>query len=113
MTGDAHSGNDRPCEEIVLREGFFIAFVFSQCHPRQGKGVQVMLVLSRKVNEEIVIGNCITLKVVKVTGNKVRLGISAPRSVNIRRREMTPPPADLIELPLDEFVFDAAETTVR
>lgn len=51
-----------------------------------------MLVLSRKVNEEIVIGENIRITVVKVAGNKVRLGISAPNSVGIRRKEI--PPAD-------------------
>jgi len=49
-----------------------------------------MLVLSRKVNEEIVIGENIRITVVKVVGNKVRLGISAPDSVAIRRKEIAP-----------------------
>ncbi len=61
-----------------------------------------MLVLSRKVNEEIAIGNDVTIKVVRVIGNKVRLGISAPASVNIRRGEVAPP-MQLIDVPLDQF----------
>ncbi len=68
-----------------------------------------MLVLSRKVNEEIVIGNNVTIKVVKVIGNKVRLGISAPASVNIRRGEVSPPMMELIDVPLGEF--DSAEVS--
>ncbi len=61
-----------------------------------------MLVLSRKVDEEIVIGNNVTIKVVKVIGNRVRLGISAPPSVNIRRGEVSPT-MRLIDVPLDEL----------
>lgn len=47
-----------------------------------------MLVLSRKQNEEIVIGNNVAIKVVGIFGNKVRLGISAPADVVIRRGEL-------------------------
>jgi len=47
-----------------------------------------MLVLSRKQNEEIVIGNSVCVKVVGIFGNKVRLGISAPPNVVIRRGEL-------------------------
>jgi carbon storage regulator len=46
-----------------------------------------MLVLSRKQNDEILIGDCVCIKVVAVSGNRVRLGISAPADVVIRRGE--------------------------
>jgi carbon storage regulator len=49
-----------------------------------------MLVLSRKVGEKVVIGNCISVTVVDVKGNKVRLGISAPEDVSILRSELAP-----------------------
>jgi carbon storage regulator CsrA len=62
-----------------------------------------MLVLTRKINEEIVIGNNVTITVVKVIGNKVRLGISAPTSVNIRRGEVEPPKMQMFDLPLDQW----------
>src|SRR5262245_59217748 len=52
------------------------------------KGVPVMLVLSRKVNEEIVIDENISITVARIEGNRVRLGISAPASVKIRRAEI-------------------------
>ena len=47
-----------------------------------------MLVLSRKQNEEILIGDNVCIKVVGVFGNKVRLGITAPAHVAIRRAEL-------------------------
>ena len=47
-----------------------------------------MLVLSRKQSEEIVIGNNVCIKVVGIFGNKVRLGISAPADVVVRRGEL-------------------------
>ncbi len=47
-----------------------------------------MLVLSRRLGEEIVIGGNIRVKVVLVKGDKVRLGISAPASVPVDRSEI-------------------------
>jgi carbon storage regulator CsrA len=47
-----------------------------------------MLVLSRKQNDEILIGDGVCIKVVGVSGNRVRLGISAPADVVIRRGEL-------------------------
>jgi len=47
-----------------------------------------MLVLSRKRNESIVINNDITIVVVEIRGDKVRLGIEAPKEVPVHRREV-------------------------
>ena len=47
-----------------------------------------MLVLTRKLDESIVIGNDIVIKVVGVAGNQVHLGITAPREVPIYREEI-------------------------
>jgi len=48
-----------------------------------------MLVLSRKLGEKIVIPSCaLTVTVLSVNGNKVRLGISAPADVDIYREEI-------------------------
>ncbi|MGN6088798.1 MAG: carbon storage regulator CsrA [Actinomycetes bacterium] len=47
-----------------------------------------MLVLSRKVGESIVIGDDITVTVLEVRGDVVRLGINAPRSVTVHREEL-------------------------
>lgn len=47
-----------------------------------------MLVLSRKPGEKVMIGNTITLTVVGVTGNRVRVGFDAPDDVRILRAEI-------------------------
>ena len=47
-----------------------------------------MLVLSRKRNEQIVIGENIVIVVVDIRGDKVRLGIEAPKSVPVHRKEV-------------------------
>lgn len=48
-----------------------------------------MLVLSRKVGETIVIGDNVTVTVLSVKGNRVKLGIEAPRGVRVVRYELT------------------------
>jgi len=49
-----------------------------------------MLVLSRKINEKIVIGEGIVVTVVKIDRNQVRIGIEAPGNVPIYREEILP-----------------------
>ncbi len=47
-----------------------------------------MLVLSRKVDQEIVIDGNIRIRVLKIKGNTIRLGIEAPQDVHIKRGEL-------------------------
>ena len=47
-----------------------------------------MLVLTRKTNERIRIGDSIVITVVEVRGDKVRLGIDAPREIPVHREEV-------------------------
>jgi carbon storage regulator CsrA len=47
-----------------------------------------MLVLSRKLNDEIVINDNITVRVLRVKGNTVRLGVEAPAEVSVMRGEL-------------------------
>ena len=47
-----------------------------------------MLVLSRKKNESIVINDNITIVIVEIRGDKVRLGVEAPKQVPVHRREV-------------------------
>jgi len=68
-----------------------------------------MLVLSRKKNESIVINHDITITVVEIRGDKVRLGIVAPKEVSVHRQEVyeaihgksedDPPAAVVVEKP--------------
>jgi carbon storage regulator len=50
-----------------------------------------MLVLSRKTGEKIRIGDNVTLTIVRIGPNNVRLGIEAPRDLNIVREELCSP----------------------
>ena len=47
-----------------------------------------MLILTRKKNETVHIGDGISITVIRVSGNKVRLGISAPRDIRVMRIEL-------------------------
>lgn len=49
-----------------------------------------MLVLSRKVNEKVMIGNDIVITIVKIDRNQVRIGIEAPGNVPVYREEILP-----------------------
>ena len=60
-----------------------------------------MLVLSRKPGEKVVIGNGITLTVVEVRGDRVRLAFDAPDQVRILRAELTCRQAEPLDADLD------------
>ena len=47
-----------------------------------------MLVLSRKKNEEVVINGNIRVVIVEIRGDKVRLGIEAPKDIDVHRKEV-------------------------
>lgn len=48
-----------------------------------------MLVLTRKQNEGILIGSDILVTVINIDGDKIRLGIDAPKNVRVIRQELT------------------------
>lgn len=66
-----------------------------------------MLVLSRKLDEEIVIGDNIVLKVIEIRGDKCRIGIEAPRDMTVHRREVY----DAIKAQLEGTGNDSATGT--
>lgn len=49
-----------------------------------------MLVLSRKVNEKIMVGDDVVITIVKIDRNQVRIGIEAPGHVPVYREEILP-----------------------
>ena len=56
-----------------------------------------MLVLSRKESEKIMLGETIVLTIVRVTGDRVRLGIEAPDDMLILRKELEPNQAEEVK----------------
>jgi carbon storage regulator len=47
-----------------------------------------MLILTRRVGETVVIGDNITVAIIGVKGNQIRIGINAPRDVTVHREEI-------------------------
>jgi carbon storage regulator len=66
-----------------------------------------MLVLTRKSNQSIMIGDDIEVSVLAVMGEKVRIGIAAPRDVPVFRKEV------YLEIKLDETEGDQREAVAR
>jgi carbon storage regulator len=69
--------------EIEQYRHFFVIFINKPVE----KGIE-MLVLSRQRDESIMIGDNVEITIVEVRGDKVRLGISAPREIPVHRREV-------------------------
>jgi len=68
-----------------------------------------MLVLSRRSGEEIVIGGNIHVTVLCVKGDRVRLGITAPRSVCVDRQEVHERRFDAADIPDQSWMLSASD----
>jgi carbon storage regulator len=62
--------------------------LFSHCRPSFKEDGVPMLVLSRKVGERILIGENISVTVVRITGGGVRIGVEAPPDMAVIRQEL-------------------------
>ena len=67
-----------------------------------------MLVLSRRVGEEIVIGGNVAVKIVSVQGGKVRLAITAPDNVTVDRAEIHQQRSKFTAVASDNVTTDAS-----
>ncbi len=47
-----------------------------------------MLILTRRIGETVMIGDDVTVTVLRVKGNQVRLGVNAPKTVSVQREEI-------------------------
>jgi len=47
-----------------------------------------MLILSRKINEKIMIGEDISISIIEIRGDQVRIGVDAPIAIKVFRREV-------------------------
>jgi len=47
-----------------------------------------MLILSRKLNEKVVIGDGVVVSIIEIRGDQVKLGIDAPKTVKVFRQEV-------------------------
>jgi carbon storage regulator len=47
-----------------------------------------MLILSRKINEKIMIGDDVSVSIIEIRGDQVRLGVDAPKNVKVYRQEV-------------------------
>lgn len=59
--------------------------------PRMGGsqgGFNIMLILTRRVGEKLIIGEDVTVTILSLKGNQIRIGIDAPRSVKVHREEV-------------------------
>jgi carbon storage regulator len=50
--------------------------------------VNKMLILTRRVGEKLIIGEDVTVTILSLKGNQIRIGIDAPRSVKVHREEV-------------------------
>ena len=73
-----------------------------------------MLVLGRKENESIIIGDSIRITIVGRCGSSVRIGVQAPRDVRVMREELqNAPPRVVPEADVDSTSFQQASAEVQ
>ena len=72
-----------------------------------------MLALSRKKDEAIVVNNNIEIKILEIKGEQVKLGISAPKSVPIYRKEVYAQIQDANQAAANESAMEALKNLLK
>lgn len=65
----------------------YVALLLQPNRPKTGEK-DIMLILTRRVGESLMVGDDITVTVLGVKGNQVRIGVNAPRDVAVHREEI-------------------------
>ena len=76
-----------PSDWHAIRVGTHVMAQTQAAHPSHSQEAP-MLVLSRKLNQSIHIGDGISIRVVRIKGNSIQLGIDAPKDVHVVRSEL-------------------------
>lgn len=76
------------CQIIVNNEEYPIRYSVYDCFNKKIKGGRDMLALTRKSGESIVINNDVEITVLDIKGDQVKIGITAPKSVPVYRKEV-------------------------
>jgi len=66
-----------------------------------------MLILTRRINESLIIGDNVTVTILGVIGNQVRVGVDAPRDVAVHRQELGQKQESAVDDGSSESSYDA------
>ena len=56
-----------------------------------------MLILTRRIDESLVIGDDVTITILGIKGNQVRIGVAAPKDVAVHREELSEKPINVLK----------------
>ena len=66
-----------------------------------------MLILARRINESLIIGDNVTVTILGLKGNQVRIGVDAPRDVAVHRQELAQKQESAVDDGSSESSYDA------
>ena len=66
-----------------------------------------MLILTRRINESLIIGDNVTVTILGLKGNQVRIGVDAPRDVAVHRKELAQKQESAVDDGSSESSYDA------
>lgn len=83
-----NSDTRKGCQIIVENSDYEVKYNIYEAFQKMKKGKTDMLAMSRKLNESIIVGSDIEITILEVKGEQVKIGISAPKSVPVYRKEL-------------------------